>query len=131
MLGPIAHVALIVNDPARTAGFLRELFAVPVLKRTDAEGHDETFVKLGVTWFALIGAEVKRERTGDHIAFRVTRATIQAIAAKLESKGFEFIMPQSGTSLYFFDFDNHVFELDSSDLEEELNGLVASGTAAD
>lgn len=88
---------------------------VPVLKRS--EGHDETFVKLGVTWFALIGAEVKRERTGDHIAFRVTRATIQAIAAKLKSKG--------------FDFDNHVFELDSSDLEEELNGLVASGTAAD
>ena len=128
MLGPIAHVALIVNDPARTAGLLRELFAVPVLKRS--EGHDETFVKLGVTWFALIGADVKRERTGDHIAFRVTRATIQAIAAKLKSKGFEFIMAQSGASLYFFDFDNHVFELDSSDLEEELNRLVASGTAA-
>ena len=127
MLGPIAHVALIVTDPARTASFLRELFDVPVLKRTDDEGHDETFVKLGVTWFALIGADVKRERTGDHIAFRVARETIQAVADKLKSKGFDFIMPKSGTSLYFFDFDNHVFELDSSDLEQELNRLAAYG----
>jgi catechol 2,3-dioxygenase-like lactoylglutathione lyase family enzyme len=126
VLGPIAHIALIVQDPARTAGFLRDLFEVPVLRRTDAEGHDETFVRLGVTWFALIGADVRRERTGDHIAFRVARETIPSIADKLKSKGCEFILSESGTSLYFFDFDNHVFELDSSDQEQELNGLAAS-----
>lgn len=129
MLGPIAHIALIVRDPSRTAGFLRDLFEVPVLRRTDAEGHDETFVRLGVTWFALIGADVKRERTGDHIAFRVARETIPSIADKLKSKGCEFILSKSCTSLYFFDFDNHVFELDSSDQEQELNGLAASSGA--
>jgi catechol 2,3-dioxygenase-like lactoylglutathione lyase family enzyme len=130
MLGPIAHVALVVNDPARTADFLQELFEAPVLRRTDADGHDETFVKLGVTWFVLIRADVKRERTGDHIAFRVADATLQSIADKLKSKGLDFIMSASGTSLYFFDFDNHVFELDSSDLEHELKGLTPSGMPA-
>ena len=129
MLGPIAHIALIVRNPARTADFLRDLFDVPVLRRTDADGHDETFVRLGVTWFALVGADVKRERTGDHVAFRVARETIQSIAGKLKSKGCEFILSDAGTSLYFFDFDNHVFELDSSDQEQELNGLVASSGA--
>ena len=129
MLGPIAHIALTVRDPARTAGFLRDLFDVPALRRTDAEGHDETFVRLGVTWFALVGADVKRERTGDHIAFRVARETIPSIAGKLKSKGCEFILSESGTSLYFFDFDNHVFELDSSDQEQELNDLAASSGA--
>jgi len=64
MLGPIAHIALTVRDPTRTAGLLRDLFDVPVLRRTDAEGHDEAFVRLGVTWFDLIGADVKCERTG-------------------------------------------------------------------
>jgi catechol 2,3-dioxygenase-like lactoylglutathione lyase family enzyme len=126
MLGPIAHIALIVRDPARTAGFLRELFDAPVFRRTDAEGHDETFIRLGVTWFALVGADVKRERTGDHVAFRVAPASIPLIADKLKSKGCEFILSDSGTSLYFFDFDNHVFELDSSDEEQELNRLAAS-----
>lgn len=77
MLGPIAHIALTVRDPARTAGFLRDLFDVPVLRRTDAEGHDESFVRLGITW----------------------------------------------------DFDNHVFELDSSDQERELNELAAASSS--
>ncbi|HEY3777782.1 MAG TPA: VOC family protein [Rhizomicrobium sp.] len=124
MLGPIAHVALTVKDPARTAGFLRDLFDAPILRRTDAEEHDETFVRLGVTWCALIGADVKRERTGDHIAFRVAREAISVIAGKLKVMGCEFILSGSGTSLYFFDFDNHTFELDSSDQEQELDGLA-------
>ena len=126
MLGPIAHVALIVRDAARTATFLRDLFDAPVLRRTDAEGHDETFIRLGVTWFALIGADVKRERTGDHIAFHVARETIPRVVDMLKSKGCDFILSESGTSLYFFDFDNHVFELDSSDQEQELNTLAES-----
>jgi catechol 2,3-dioxygenase-like lactoylglutathione lyase family enzyme len=127
MLGPIAHIALVVNDPARTANFLRELFDAPILRRTDAQGHDETFIKLGVTWFALIGADVRRERTGDHVAFHVAPETIQSVAEKLKSLSCDYIVSDSGTSLYFFDFDNHVFELDSSDLEQELNKLAPDG----
>ncbi len=126
MLGSIAHIALIVRDPAKTAAFLRDLFGGPVLNRTDADGHEETFVRLGVTWCALVGADVKRERTGDHIAFRVSPETLAAIAGKLKSKGCEFIVSRSGTSLYFFDLDNHTFELDSSDQDQELNRLAAS-----
>lgn len=126
MLGPIAHVALIVQDPARTAAFLRELFEAPVLERRDEDGHDETFIRLGVTWFALVKADVKRERTGDHVAFRVARESIQPCADKLKAKGHEFILSKTGASLYFFDFDNHVFELDSSGEEQELDRLAAA-----
>lgn len=126
MLGPIAHIALIVRDPARTADFLSDLFEAPVLRRTDADGHDETFVRMGVTWVALIGAEVERERTGDHIAFSIAREDIPPIADKLKSQGCEFILSKTGSSLYFFDFDNHVFELDSSDEEEQLNAMAAA-----
>ncbi len=130
MLGPIAHVALIVQDPARTAAFLKDLFEAPVLRRTDDDGHDETFIRLGVTWFALVKADVKRERTGDHVAFRVAPEAIPVIADKLKAKGYEFILSKTGTSLYFFDFDNHVFELDSSGEEQELDKLAASQAGA-
>ena len=126
MLGPIAHVALIVQDPARTAAFLKDLFDGPVLNRKDDDGHDETFIRLGVTWFALVKADVKREKTGDHVAFRVAPNIIPIIADKLKAKGYEFILSKTGTSLYFFDFDNHVFELDSSGEEQQLDALAAS-----
>ncbi len=62
----------------------------------------------------------------DHIAFRVAPDTIPSILEKLKSKGCEFILSETGTSLYFFDFDNHVFELDSSGQQQELDGLAAS-----
>ena len=129
MLGPVAHIALTVRDPARTADFLRDLFDARVLRRTDDDGHDETFVRLGVTWVALVGADITRERTGDHVAFCAAPETIALIMSKLKSKGYEFILSKSGTSLYFFDFDNHVFELDSSNQEQELNNLAASSSA--
>lgn len=129
MLGPIAHVALIVQDPARTAAFLQDLFEAPLLRRRDEDGHDETFIRLGVTWFVLVKADMKRERTGDHVAFRVAPESIPAIADKLKAKGYEFILSKTGSSLYFFDLDNHIFELDSSGEEQELDRLAASSGA--
>jgi catechol 2,3-dioxygenase-like lactoylglutathione lyase family enzyme len=129
MLGSIAHVALTVQDPIRTADFLRDLFEAPVLSRRDEDGHDETFIRLGVTWFALVKADVKRERTGDHVAFRVTPGVLAAIAGKLKAKGYDFILNKTGTSLYFFDFDNHVFELDSSAEELELDRQAAASAS--
>jgi hypothetical protein len=32
----------------------------------------------------------------------------------------EFFLARSDTALYFFDYDNHVFELDTADLDREL-----------
>lgn len=63
-----------------------------MLRRTDADGHDETFVRLGVTWLALTGDDAKRERTSDHIAFRVAPDAIRSIVDKLKAKGYEFIL---------------------------------------
>ena len=120
MLGPISHVALVVSDPARTAALFQQLFEAPTVKRVDEEGHDETFVRLGETWFLLAKGSIERPRTGDHIAFRVSIATVDAMVAKLKAMGMEFILTRADTSLYFFDYDNHVFELDTTDLDTEL-----------
>jgi catechol 2,3-dioxygenase-like lactoylglutathione lyase family enzyme len=120
MLDAISHVALIVKDPARTAQLFKELFDARRVSRTDSEGHDETFVRLGRTWFVLVQASVDRPRTGDHVAFSVSKATLLACAEKLEAMNHEFMLARADTALYFFDYDNHVFELDTADLEAEL-----------
>lgn len=120
MLDAISHVALVVKDSARTASLFKELFDSKVLLRTDSDGHDGTFVQLGRTWFVFVQASVERPRTGDHIAFSVSKTTLLACAAKLKAMGHEFMLARADTALYFFDFDNHVFELDTADLEAEL-----------
>jgi hypothetical protein len=56
----------------------------------------------------------------DHIAFKVSKETLEATAQKLEALQLEHIRARGSSSLYFFDYDNHVFELDTATLEEEL-----------
>jgi fosfomycin resistance protein FosX len=120
MLEAISHIALVVKDPARTAALFHDLFGARPVERKDEEGHLETFVRLGGTWIVLVGAPVERVRTGDHIAFRATPETLEATVARLQSMGREFIRARSNRALYFFDDDNHVFELDTEDLDQAL-----------
>jgi catechol 2,3-dioxygenase-like lactoylglutathione lyase family enzyme len=126
MLDAIGHIALVVKDPARTAALFKDLFNATVLSRQDSEGHDETFVRLGRTWVALAAAVVERPRTGDHIAFLVSRATLLESAEKLRQLNLEFFLARSDTALYFFDYDNHLFELDTTDLDHELGETVGT-----
>ena len=120
MLDSISHIALVVKDPARTAALFQDLFGVRAVEREDEDGHHEVFVRLGGIRIVLVGAPVERARTGDHIAFRATPEIIEATAAKLEAMGREFIRARSDRALYFFDYDDHVFELDAEDVNEEL-----------
>jgi catechol 2,3-dioxygenase-like lactoylglutathione lyase family enzyme len=122
VLKSISHLALVVKDPQRTAALFQLLFAAEALERTDDDGHLETFMKLGGAWFVFVRAPVERTRTGDHIAFSTTREALEATATKLQAMGHEFIRARDDRALYFFDYDNHVFELDTEDLEQTLRG---------
>ncbi len=120
MLKSISHLALTVKDPARTAALFKDLYGARVLERQDDESHLETFVRLAGTWLVLVGAEVERTRNGDHIAFHTTPEMLEATAARLKAMGREFIRARDNTALYFFDYDDHVFELETQDLEKQL-----------
>ena len=122
MIESLSHIALVVKDPARTAALFRDLFSARAVERQDEEGHLETFVRLGGTWIVLVAAPVQRTRTGDHIAFRATPEILEATVAKLQAMGREFIRARADKALYFFDYDDHVFELDAEDIDQELGG---------
>ncbi len=120
MLGAIDHVALIVADPARSAALFRELFQAEVRERTDADGHRESFARLGRTWFALVQGEPPAKITGDHIAFRVDAAQLRDCTERLRQMGIEHQLARGDTALYFQDYDRHLFELGTGDIEREL-----------
>jgi hypothetical protein len=128
MLEAIGHIALVVKDSARTAALFQELFDAPVLPRKDADGHEETYVRLGRTWVVLVQADVDRPRTGDHIAFSVPKTALLEAADRLKRLNLEHFFARSDTALYFFDYDNHVFELDTTDLDHELAGVRATNS---
>ena len=59
-----------------------------------------------------------------HIAFAVSKATLLESAEKLKQMNLEFFLARSDTALYFFDYDNHIFELDTTDLDGALGELA-------
>jgi hypothetical protein len=53
----------------------------------------------------LVKGVADRPRTGDHIAFAVSKATLLEVADKLKQMNLEFFLARSDTALNFFDYD--------------------------
>jgi catechol 2,3-dioxygenase-like lactoylglutathione lyase family enzyme len=131
----ISHITFIVRDLERMADFLckglgaREIY--------DSAGRNysvsrEKFFLLGGTWLAAMEGDPPRERSYQHVAFSVSEPDLPAYQARLQSLGIEVQPPRArvdgeGTSLYFHDFDNHLFELHTGTLEQRLAAYGSGG----
>ncbi|CAN5555229.1 fosfomycin resistance hydrolase FosX [soil metagenome] len=86
----------------------------------------EKFFVLGGTWIAVMEGASPTERTYRHLAFRVSEAELPEFEQRLCALGVEVKEPRprvkgEGISLYFYDFDNHLFELHTGTLEQRLH----------
>lgn len=72
------------------------------------------------------------ERSYRHVAFAVAEAELPEYEARLKAIGVEIRPPRprvagEGQSLYFYDFDNHLFELHTGSLAERLKRYRDAG----
>ncbi len=79
---------------------------------------------LGGVWLAAMEGEPV-QRSYRHVAFQVSEAELPAYEARLRSLGVEIHPPRprvegEGLSLYFYDFDDNLFELHTGTLEQRL-----------
>ena len=129
MVQGLSHITLIVRDLERMAFLLCEGWGATELYDCAKQNFSlsrEKFFLLGGVWLAVMEGEPQAERSYRHVAFKVAPEGLQAYRARLERLGVEIKPPRSrvegeGESLYFYDFDNHLFELHSGTLEERLS----------
>src|SRR5690625_4088962 len=129
----ISHITFIVRDLARMARFLCE--GLGAHEVYDSAGREfslsrEKFFVIGGIWIAAMQGEPPATRSYQHVAFRVAEADLPAYKARLEALGVDIRPPRprvdgEGQSLYFYDFDNHLFELHTGTLEERLHRYAA------
>jgi len=67
----------------------------------------------------------KTRRTYQHLAFKVSPEALPLFEQRLRSLGLEIKPPRprvegEGESLYLYDFDNHLFELQTGTLDQRL-----------
>lgn len=124
----ISHITFLVRDLERMSTFLcKGLGAREVY---DSASHNyslsrEKFFVLGGVWLAAMEGDPPSEKSYQHVAFMVSESDLPMHQANLQSLGVEFRPPRSridaeGQSLYFYDFDNHLFELHTGTLEQRL-----------
>lgn len=124
----ISHITFIVRDLERMAKLLCDGLGA---QEVYDSGHKrfslsrEKFFVLGGVWLAAMEGTSQTERSYGHVAFRVEEEDLPLFEARLRNLGVEVRPPRprvegEGLSLYFYDFDNHLFELHTGTLEQRL-----------
>ena len=128
MIEGLSHVTFVVRDLDRMTRILTDIFGAQEVYASGDETFSvarEKFFQVGDLWIAVMEGEPLPSRTYDHVAFKIEGAEFEAYEAKVKAMGLEIRpprqrLPGEGRSLYFYDDDNHLFELHTGTLAERL-----------
>ncbi|MCL2574665.1 MAG: VOC family protein [Defluviitaleaceae bacterium] len=127
MISGISHITFIVKDLEYTAQFLIKIFDA---KEVHSKDNTIKYFLIGDLWIALNKGEPLSERTYNHIAFKIQECDIDNYIARIKEAGAEIKSGRpnrkasEGRSIYFYDFDNHLFELHTGTLSERLKSYT-------
>lgn len=128
MVEGLSHITLVVSDLERMTTFLETIFDANVVYSSDDETFSvapERFLLIGGIWVAVMAGDALPSRTYNHIAFKIPDCEFEAYAERVDRAGAVTREPRprvegEGRSLYFYDFDNHLFELHTGTLQQRL-----------
>jgi catechol 2,3-dioxygenase-like lactoylglutathione lyase family enzyme len=127
-ISSISHITFIVRDVERMARLLCDGLGAEEVYDSNGKNFSlsrEKFFVLAGTWIAAMEGEPPALRSYRHLAFKVDPHDLPRYEAKLRALGVDIRPPRprvegEGESLYFYDFDNHLFELHTGTLEQRL-----------
>ena len=128
MISGISHITFIVKDLERSASYFKNIFNAKEIyssgENTFSLSREKYFLIKNI-WLCIMEGEPLEERTYNHIAFQISENDIDKYIARIKNVGAEIKPERSrvdgeGRSIYFYDFDNHLFELHTGTLSERL-----------
>ena len=128
MIAGLSHITFVVRDLERMTRILNGIFGAREVYASGRETFSiarEKFFQVGDLWVAVMEGEPLSSRTYNHVAFKIEDAEFEAYEAKVKAMGLEIRPPRQrvpgeGRSIYFYDDDNHLFELHTGTLAERL-----------
>jgi fosfomycin resistance protein FosX len=124
----ISHLTFIVEDLERASTFFTSIFDAEEIYSSGDQTFSlnrEKFFLVNGLWICIMEGESLSECTYNHIAFKIDDEEFETYEAKVRALGVDFRPPRprvegEGRSMYFYDFDNHLFELHTGTLSERL-----------
>ncbi len=128
MIEGLSHITLITRDLDRMSVIVEQVLDGKEIYSSGDQTFSlsrEKFFIVGGQWIAVMEGESLPSRTYNHIAFKIPAAEIGDYRVRIEKLGLEMRKSRprvegEGHSLYFYDYDNHLFELHTGTLEERL-----------
>ena len=138
MIEGLSHMTFIVRDLERMAAIMTGVLdAREVYSSGEATFSTvrEKFFQVGTLWVAIMEGEPLPSRTYNHVAFKIQESEFEAYEARIKALGLEIRRPRprvegEGRSIYFYDNDNHLFELHTGTLAERLERYAKGRSAA-
>ncbi|BCS88766.1 FosX/FosE/FosI family fosfomycin resistance hydrolase [Pseudodesulfovibrio sediminis] len=134
MIQGLSHITLIVHDLDRMTDFLTTIFDAEQVYDSGDAHHSlspERFFRICDVWLAIMKGDALRDKTYNHLAFKIPDAEFDAYEKRVHEYGVEVRASRSriggeGRSLYFHDHDNHLFELHTGTLDDRLAAYAAA-----
>jgi fosfomycin resistance protein FosX len=128
MIEGLSHITFIVSDLDRMTHFLKIIFDAQEVYSSGSKTFsisNEKFFIINHIWIAIMQGEASLDRTYNHIAFKIAEQDFEEYAARVKLAGINvregrIRVEGEGRSLYFYDYDNHLFELHTGTLEQRL-----------
>ncbi len=128
MIESLSHITFVVKNLEKTTKLYKDLFGAEEVYYSGDKTHSiskERFFVIGDQWVAVMENKEIVNRTYHHIAFKIKEENIEVYLdrikdLKLEMKPTRQRIKGEGYSIYFYDYDNNLFELHTGTLEERL-----------
>ncbi|MGI2906362.1 FosX/FosE/FosI family fosfomycin resistance hydrolase [Tolypothrix sp. VBCCA 56010] len=128
MIQGISHITFIVKDLEKMTKFLVSIFDAEEIYSSGEQTFSiskEKFFLINGLWIAIMEGDSLPEKTYNHVAFKITEEDYELYAARVRNLGVDVKEGRSrvegeGRSLYFYDYDNHLFELHTVTLNQRL-----------
>lgn len=136
----LSHVTFIVTNLDRMELILTTVLGGSRVYDSGAETHslsEERFFLVGhgesATWVAIMKGDAGLIRSYNHVAFKVQHEDLELLRQRITGLGLECRPPRTrakgeGESIYFYDDDNHLFELHAGSLRERLKAYAPVGS---
>ncbi len=128
MVEGLSHITFVVKNLDLMEELLVKIFDA---KKVYDSGDDtfsisrERFFDIAGLWIAIMEGVSQTEKSYNHVAFKIDDAQYDDYLGRIKTLGLE-IKPGrervegEGRSIYFYDFDNHMFELHTGTLTQRL-----------
>ncbi len=123
----LSHITFMCKDLEKTSQFLKEIFSAEEIYSSGDSTFSiskEKFFRIAGLWDAIMEGE-SVDKSYNHIACQVNESDLSILEDRIKSLGLT-ILPgrkrnkSEGKSLYFYDYDNHLFEFHTGNLKTRL-----------